>query len=94
MTIGIDAGALSISDERLQVGVYRVTVSFLKELVKIDQKALNSDKFVYAISGDDLVLMIRDRFIKECSFEIPRIVRHVYLPPRALITFLTSEFIS
>lgn len=36
MIIGVDAGALSISDDRLKVGVWRVTHNFLKELAKID----------------------------------------------------------
>lgn len=37
MIIGVDAGALSIQDERLKVGVYRVTVNLLRELGKIDK---------------------------------------------------------
>ncbi len=36
MIIGVDAGALSITDERLKVGVYRVTFNLLQELSKID----------------------------------------------------------
>jgi glycosyltransferase involved in cell wall biosynthesis len=38
MIIGVDAGALSISDERLKVGVYRVTYNLLKVLGSIDTK--------------------------------------------------------
>ncbi len=38
MIIGVDAGALSISDERLKVGVWRVTFNLLKELALIDEK--------------------------------------------------------
>lgn len=38
MIIGVDAGALSIQDERLKVGVYRVNVELLKYLAKIDTK--------------------------------------------------------
>ncbi len=38
MIIGVDAGALSIRDDRLRVGVYRVTVNLLRELGKIDKK--------------------------------------------------------
>lgn len=38
MRIGVDAGALSITDERLRVGVWRVTYNLLKELPKIDKK--------------------------------------------------------
>lgn len=37
MIIGVDAGALSIRDERLRVGVYRVTINLLRELGKIDK---------------------------------------------------------
>jgi len=37
MLIGVDAGALSITDERLRVGVWRVTYNLLKELAKIDR---------------------------------------------------------
>lgn len=38
MRIGVDAGALSITDDRLKVGVYRVTYNLLRELSKIDKK--------------------------------------------------------
>ncbi len=38
MIIGVDAGALSVTDERLKVGVYRVTYNVLKELAAIDKK--------------------------------------------------------
>lgn len=34
MIIGVDAGALSIRDDRLKVGVYRVTLNLLRELGK------------------------------------------------------------
>lgn len=37
MIIGVDAGALSVRDERLRVGVYRVTLNLLRELWKIDK---------------------------------------------------------
>lgn len=37
MIIGIDAGALSITDERLKVGVWRVTSKLLAELANIDK---------------------------------------------------------
>ncbi len=36
--IGIDGGALSIADDRLKVGVYRVTLNLLKQLARIDTK--------------------------------------------------------
>lgn len=38
MIIGVDAGALSISDNRLKVGVYRVTKNALESLARIDKK--------------------------------------------------------
>lgn len=38
MIIGVDAGALSITDERLKVGVWRVTFNLLCELSALDQK--------------------------------------------------------
>ncbi len=38
MIIGVDAGCLSISDNRLKVGVYRMTNSFLRELSLIDKR--------------------------------------------------------
>ena len=38
MTIGVDAGALSITDDRLKVGVYRVIVHLLQELSRIDKE--------------------------------------------------------
>ncbi len=38
MTIGVDAGPLSVSDPRLRVGVWRVVTSLLGELTRIDAK--------------------------------------------------------
>lgn len=38
MTIGVDAGALCVSDDRLKVGVYRVIVHLLQQLSSIDTK--------------------------------------------------------
>ena len=38
MTIGIDGGALSIADDRLKVGVYRVAYNLIKELGALDAK--------------------------------------------------------
>lgn len=37
MIIGVDAGALSIHDDRLKVGVYRVTVNLLRQLGTLDR---------------------------------------------------------
>lgn len=36
MVIGVDAGALAEQDERLKVGIYRVTYELLKQLSKLD----------------------------------------------------------
>lgn len=38
MIIGVDAGALSIADARLKVGVYRVTLNCLLQLERLDKK--------------------------------------------------------
>lgn len=38
MVIGVDAGALAVRDERLKVGVFRVTLNLLKGLDSIDRK--------------------------------------------------------
>lgn len=38
MIIGVDAGALSIADDRLKVGVWRVNVNLLRELAKLDRE--------------------------------------------------------
>lgn len=38
MIIGVDAGALAITDDRLKVGVWRVTFELLKELTEKDTK--------------------------------------------------------
>lgn len=38
MTIGVDAGALSIMDDRLKVGVWRMTSELLRALSEIDTK--------------------------------------------------------
>src|SRR3989344_5851009 len=37
MVIVVDAGALAISDERLKVGVWRVTFNLLRELGNLDR---------------------------------------------------------
>lgn len=39
MKIGIDGGALSISDDRLKVGVYRVASNLVKEMPALDAKS-------------------------------------------------------
>lgn len=37
MVIGVDAGAIAVTDDRLKVGVFRVVYNLLQELSKIDQ---------------------------------------------------------
>lgn len=37
MIIGVDAGMLAVTDERLKVGVWRVAVNLLRELAKLDR---------------------------------------------------------
>src|SRR3990167_11203010 len=39
MKLGIDGGALSITDDRLKVGVYRVAYNLVKELPVVDVKS-------------------------------------------------------
>ena len=55
MNIGVDAGALSISDERLKLGVYWVNVNLLRELRKIDTK---NTYFLYSFAPIDRKLMV------------------------------------
>lgn len=38
MVIGVDAGAIAVTDDRLKVGVYRVVYNLLQQLFKLDQK--------------------------------------------------------
>lgn len=39
MTVGVDGGALSITDDRLKVGTYRVAYNLVKELPGVDVKS-------------------------------------------------------
>lgn len=48
MNIGIDGGALSISDDRLKVGTYRVAYNLVKELPRIDVKSFYR---IYSFGG-------------------------------------------
>lgn len=54
MKIGIDGGALSISDERLKLGVYWVNVNLLRQLGKLDKK---NSYIVYSFAPIDTGLM-------------------------------------
>lgn len=47
MKIGIDGGALSIADDRLKVGVYRVAYNLVKELPRLEAR---NDYRVYSFS--------------------------------------------
>jgi len=74
MTIGVDAGALSISDERLKVGVYKVTLRLLEELAKRDRK--NAYRlYSFKPIGEGIVSSLGRRFT------------NVILPPLAWSTF-------
>ncbi len=54
MVIGVDSGALSIKDDRLKVGVYRVIVNLLQQLSKID---LHNEYRLYSFDAIDENLM-------------------------------------
>lgn len=50
MRVGIDGGVLSITDDRLKVGVYRVAYNLVKELAALNAK---NDYRVYSFSGGE-----------------------------------------
>lgn len=50
MKVGIDGGALSISDDRLKVGVYRVAYNLVKELPRLEAR---NDYRVYSFRGGE-----------------------------------------
>lgn len=50
MRVGIDGGALSISDDRLKVGVYRVAYNLVKELPRLEAR---NDYRVYSFRGGE-----------------------------------------
>lgn len=54
MIIGVDAGCLGVSDERLKVGVYQVAKNLLKNLGKIDE---NSKYLLYSFNSIPVDLM-------------------------------------
>src|SRR4030042_1470871 len=57
MKIGVDAGALSIRDNRLKVGVYRVTYNLLRQL-----GALDKDNIYYLYSFTRIGQQLMDAF--------------------------------
>ena len=60
MVIGVDAGALAISDERLKVGVWRVTFNLLRELGNLDR---NNEYRLYSFGeGIRGIREIRERW--------------------------------
>jgi glycosyltransferase involved in cell wall biosynthesis len=64
MIIGVDSGALSIRDERLKVGVWRVTYNLLRELGKLD---LHNEYRLYSF------LPVNEKFGKNfCNVVLPR----------------------
>ena len=50
MTVGIDGGALSITDDRLKVGTFRVAYNLVKELPRIDVKSFYR---IYGFGGGE-----------------------------------------
>ncbi len=50
MTIGVDGGALSISDDRLKVGVYRVAYNLIREISRLDVKSFYR---IYSFGGGE-----------------------------------------
>ena len=54
MKIGVDGGALSITDDRLKVGVYRVVYNLLRELGKINTE---NTYYIYSFLPIDRELM-------------------------------------
>lgn len=61
MIVGIDAGCLGIKDERLKVGVYRMSLSLLQSLSKIDKKNFYNLYSFYPIEKK-LLLSLGPRF--------------------------------
>lgn len=57
MKVGIDGGALSITDDRLKVGVYRVAYNLVKELPVVDGK---SNYRVYSFSRGSRMLQSKN----------------------------------
>lgn len=53
MKVGIDGGALSITDDRLKVGVYRVAYNLVKELPRINAES-NYRVYSFSRGGDDV----------------------------------------
>lgn len=58
MIVGVDGGALSISDDRLKVGVYRVAYNLIKQLPRIDVKSFYR---VYSFGGGEEERRVLDR---------------------------------
>lgn len=78
MIIGVDAGALSVRDERLKVGVYRVSVNLLQQLGKLDRENnyllysfLPIDKQLMASFGKQMTNVVVHPKIGWFSLSIP-----------------------
>jgi len=78
MIIGIDAGALSITDKRLQVGVWRVTLELLKELSYIDKNNLYRlysfrpiDRKIMSLFGKNMTNVVLSPFIGYMKVRLP-----------------------
>ncbi len=68
MNIGIDGGALSITDDRLKVGVYRVADNLVKELPVVDVK---SNYRVYSFNrGEEGIHKSKNKHIE--FIQLPR----------------------
>jgi len=74
MNIGVDAGAIGITDERLKLGVYWVNVNLLRELGKLDKA---NNYFLYSFAPIDREVME--------SFG-PRMVNRALFPQRGWAT--------
>ncbi len=81
MIIGVDAGTLSIGDERLKVGVWRVADNLIQELLKIDKK--NTYRLYsfrpLAIGGQNVVLPNKGFFRIFLPLELRRRPVNVFL---------------
>lgn len=64
MNIGVDGGALSVSDDRLKVGVYRVIVNLLRRLGKVDT---HNTYYIYSFApiGKDLMQQFGPRMVNK-----------------------------
>lgn len=67
MKVGIDGGALSITDDRLKVGVYRVAYNLVKELPVVDKK---NNYRVYRFSRGERARVLQSKNVE--FIQLPR----------------------